>query len=422
MLDINLLRKDIDAVAERLAKRGYILEVGAWQTLEAERKAVQTRTQEQQAKRNQLAKAIGVAKSQKEDASALLAQSQAINAELATAEARLSEISAQMEQRLSMIPNLPHDSVPVGKSDADNVEVRRVGNPKKFAFAVKDHVALGEQLNLLHSEMASKIAGARFNILHKGLARLHEALARFMLDTHVQSHGYAEAYVPYLVNENTLYGTGQLPKFAEDLFGLKDDPYYLIPTAEVSLTNMVRETIIPANDLPQQWVARTPCFRREAGSYGKDMRGLIRQHQFDKVEMVWIAKPEESYACLEKMVAHAEAILQALELPYRVMQLCAGDMGFGASKTYDLEVWLPAQNTYREISSCSNCESFQARRMMARTRNVEGKTEFVHTLNGSGVAVGRALVAVMENYQQEDGSILIPKVLQPYCFNQTVLR
>ncbi len=420
MLDIQTLRNDLAGVAARLKTRGFELDTAHFEQLEAERKTIQTRTQELQAKRNATSKQIGQAKAKGEDVSAIMAEVGALGEELKQLEAKLPQVLAEMDAFLAVIPNMPHASVPVGKSDADNVEVRRFGEIPKFAFEVKDHVSIGEGLGGLDFETASKIAGARFSLLKGPLARLHRALAQFMLDTHTEQHGYTETYVPYMVNADSLRGTGNLPKFEEDLFriprhtGEGEENFYLIPTAEVPVTNMVRDEIVPLEKLPMRFVAHTPCFRSEAGSYGRDTRGMIRQHQFDKVELVQIAHPEQSYELLEQLLGHAETILKRLELPYRVMALCSGDMGFSAAKTYDIEVWLPAQNTYREISSCSNFESFQARRMQARFRNTAGKPELVHTLNGSGLAVGRTLVAILENYQQADGSVRIPAVLRPY--------
>ncbi|MFM9912901.1 MAG: serine--tRNA ligase [Methylophilaceae bacterium] len=415
MLDIQLLRNELDAVAKRLASRGYVLDVMQFSTLEAERKQVQTRTQDLQAKRNASSKQIGIAKSKGEDVTAILAEVASLGDELKADEEELALIQTQMQDLLLTLPNLPHDSVPVGKSEENNVEVRRVGQPKTFDFAVQDHVDVGTPLGL-DFDTGAKLAGARFTLMRGGIARLHRALAQFMLDMQTEEHGYTECYTPYMVNAETLMGTGQLPKFEADLFSLmhNDSKLYLIPTSEVTLTNTVRDTIVALEALPIKLTAHTPCFRSEAGSYGKDTRGMIRQHQFDKVEMVQIVHPEKSYEALEEMVGHAEAILQKLDLPYRVMALCTGDMGFGATKTYDLEVWLPAQNTYREISSVSNCEAFQARRMQARFRNEAGKPELLHTLNGSGLAVGRTLVAVLENYQNADGSVTIPEILRPY--------
>jgi seryl-tRNA synthetase len=419
MLDIQTLRNDLDAVAGRLATRGFVLDTEKFAQLEAERKTIQTRTQELQAKRNSSSKLIGQAKAKGEDVSAIMAEVATLGDELKQAEVQLGEVQSALQQLLEVIPNMPHDSVPVGKSETDNLEVRKVGNIPQFDFAVKDHVDLGEKLGL-DFDTAAKISGSRFSLLKGGLARLHRALAQFMLDTHTEQHGYTETYVPYLVNAASMRGTGQLPKFEEDLFkvprqmGEGEENFYLIPTAEVPVTNMVRDEIVPLEQLPMKFVAHTPCFRSEAGSYGRDTRGMIRQHQFDKVELVQMVHPDESYAALEQLLGHAETILQKLDLPYRVMKLCTGDMGFSAALTYDIEVWLPAQNTYREISSCSNFEAFQARRMQARFRNAQGKPELLHTLNGSGLAVGRTLVAVLENYQQADGSVVIPEVLRPY--------
>lgn len=420
MLDIRLIREDIDAVATALQKRGFTLDVERVRGLEEERKTAQVETQTLQAQRNQRSKAIGQAKAAGEDIQPLKDEIAGLGDKLKTISTRLDEIQGELDTLLLGVPNLLHDSVPAGKSEEDNVEVRRVGTPAEFSFEVKDHVELGESLGQLDFERAAAIAGSRFTSLRGGLASLQRALTQFMLDTHSEQHGYTEVYVPYLVNSESLKGTGQLPKFEEDLFKIEGESnYYLIPTAEVPVTNLVRDQILEPNHLPQRMVTHTPCFRSEAGSYGKDTRGLIRQHQFEKVEMVQIVKPEDSYQALEELTGHAEALLQALELPYRVMTLCAGDTGFSAAKTYDLEVWLPAQNTYREISSCSNCESFQARRLKARWRNPETKKpELVHTINGSGLAVGRTLLAIMENHQNEDGSIAIPTVLQPYMRGQ----
>ena len=416
MLDPQLLRTDLERVAKRLADRPFELDVAGFRALEDERKQVQSRTQELQAQRNALAKQIGQAKSKGEDASALMAQSSAINAELDTLESRLDDIQTRLRAFMSTIPNVPHESVPVGRSSDDNVEVRRVGEPRRFDFEIKDHVDLGAKLGMLDFETATKIAGSRFALMSGPLARLHRAIAQFMLDVHTAEHGYTEVYVPYMVNKDSMYGTGQLPKFEEDLFAVPrgEEKFYLIPTAEVPVTNIVRDEIVPLEKLPLKFVCHSPCFRSEAGSYGKDTRGMIRQHQFDKVELVQIVHPQHSYDALEALTRDAETILQRLELPYRVVTLCTGDMGFSAAKTYDIEVWLPAQNTYREISSCSNFESFQARRLQARFRNEKGKPELVHTLNGSGTAVGRALIAVMETWQNEDGSITVPPALVSY--------
>ncbi len=421
MLDIQALRNDLAGVAARLATRGYQLDAAKFEQLEAERKTIQTRTQELQAKRNAASKQIGQAKAKGEDVSAIMAEVGALGDELKKLESEaLPRVLAEMDAFLSTIPNMPHASVPVGKSEADNVEVRKVGTPPKFDFEVKDHVDVGAPLGL-DFDTGAKLAGARFTFMRGPVAKLHRALAQFMLDTQTAEHGYTECYTPYIVNADTLRGTGQLPKFEADLFAAKKggqegegEALYLIPTSEVTLTNTVRGEIVALESLPIKLTGHTPCFRSEAGSYGRDTRGMIRQHQFDKVEMVQIAHPEKSYEVLEEMVGHAEAILKKLGLPYRVVSLCTGDMGFGATKTFDLEVWLPAQNTYREISSVSNCEAFQARRMQARFRNAAGKPELVHTLNGSGLAVGRTLVAILENYQQADGSVKVPEVLRPY--------
>jgi len=414
MLDIQLLRNDLDGTAQRLQARGFELDVRRFQELEQDRKAVQMRTQELQAKRNQSSKQIGIAKSKGEDVAAIMAEVANLGDELKVGEEKLAVIQSQLNDLLMTIPNLPHDSVPIGKSEADNVEVRRVGTPRTFDFPVKDHVDVGEGLQQLDFETAVKITGARFSLMKGPLARMHRALSQFMLDVHTQAHGYTEVYVPFLVNADSMRGTGQFPKFQDDQFHVCADELFLIPTAEVPVTNIVRDVIVPLEELPLKFVSHTPCFRREAGSYGRDTRGMIRQHQFEKVELVQIVQPEQSYAALETLLGHAEAILQKLELPYRVMALCSGDMGFSAAKTYDLEVWLPAQNTYREISSCSNFEAFQARRMQARYRNEKNKPELVHTLNGSGLAVGRTLVAILENYQNADGSVSIPAVLRSY--------
>ncbi|MYM37412.1 serine--tRNA ligase [Duganella sp. FT94W] len=427
MIDIQLLRKDIANVAARLATRKFQLDVEAFNALESERKAIQMRTEELQGKRNSQSKLIGMMKGKGEDTTALMAEVAGLGDELKANEVKLAELQAQLSDFLQTIPNLPHESVPVGNDESGNVEVRKVGTPRGFDFEVKDHVDIGAPLGL-DFDTATKLTGSRFSVMKGGIARLHRALAQFMLNTHTDEHGYTECYTPYLVNADSLRGTGQLPKFEADLFSVKKggvegegENFYLIPTSEVSLTNIVRDDILAADDLPLKMTAHTPCFRSEAGSYGRDTRGMIRQHQFDKVEMVQVVHPEQSYAALDEMVCHAETILQRLGLPYRVLSLCTGDMGFGATKTYDLEVWLPAQNTYREISSLSNCEAFQARRMQARFRNGQGKPELVHTLNGSGLAVGRTLVAVLENYQQADGSVEIPAVLRPYMGGLTHL-
>lgn len=424
MLDINLLRTDLDQVAARLASRKFILDVEAFSAMENERKVLQTRTQDLQAKRNASSKLIGQAKAKGEDVSAIMADVATLGDELKAAETSLAVLQERINDLMLSMPNLPHESVPAGKDETENEEVLRWGTPRSFDFEIKDHVDLGAPLGL-DFETGSKLSGARFTALRGGMARLHRALAQFMLDTHTLEHGYTEAYTPYLVNAATLVGTGQLPKFEEDLFKVTrpdSEPLYLIPTAEVPVTNFVRDTIVKAEDLPLKFTAHTPCFRSEAGSYGRDVRGMIRQHQFDKVELVQIVHPDDSLSALEVLTGHAEAILQKLELPYRKVNLCTGDMGFGSQKTYDLEVWLPAQNTYREISSCSSMGSFQARRMQARFKNEQGKNELVHTLNGSGLAVGRTLVAVLENYQNADGSVTIPAVLRPYMGGLEALK
>ena len=430
MLDINLLRKDLPSVLARLETRKSpqaFLPVEAFTSLEAERKTIQTRTEELQASRNALSKQIGQLKAKgaagQAEVDAVMAQTADIKSELEASAARLEGIQADMQAMLLNVPNLPHESVPVGKDEHANVVVRSWGTPKAMDFTIKDHVDVGEPLGL-DFDMGVKLSGARFTVMKGPMARLHRAIAQFMLDVQTQEHGYTECYTPYIVNAETLRGTGQLPKFEEDLFAAKKGgqdaqtadsaALYLIPTSEVTLTNFVRDTVLAENQLPMKLTAHTACFRSEAGSYGRDTRGLIRQHQFDKVEMVQIVHPDHSYDALEEMTGHAEAILQKLGLPYRVMSLCTGDMGFGAAKTYDLEVWLPAQNTYREISSCSNCEGFQSRRLQARFKTAQGKNELVHTLNGSGLAVGRTLVAVLENYQNADGSVTVPDVLRPY--------
>lgn len=424
MIDIQLLRKDIGTTAARLTARKFVLDVDAFNVLESERKQIQTRTEELQGRRNALSKQVGMLKGKGEDPSAVMAEVAGIADELKASAERLEHLQSCLQAFMLAVPNLPHESVPVGEDESANVEVRRVGTLPTFDFPVKDHVDIGAALGL-DLDTAVKLTGSRFAVLKGGIARLHRALAQFMLDTHTAEHGYIECYTPYIVNADSLRGTGQLPKFEEDLFAVKkggqsseENPeqatLYLIPTAEVPLTNTVRDSIVAMDDLPIMLTAHSPCFRSEAGSYGRDTRGMIRQHQFDKVEMVQMVHPEQSYDALEQMVGHAENILKKLGLPYRVITLCTGDMGFGASKTYDLEVWLPAQNAYREISSVSNCESFQARRMQARFRNVQGKPELLHTLNGSGLAVGRTLVALLENFQQADGSVAIPEVLLPY--------
>lgn len=416
MLDIQLLRNNLAQVAEGLATRGLVLDTEEFLHLEAERKVLQTQTQILQAQRNSSSKAIGIAKSKGQDIAPIMAEITHLGEELNTAETALNALQPKLNAFLLGLPNLPHASVPVGNSEADNVEVSRFGHPVTMNFSPQDHVDLGEKMGL-DFETASRLSGARFSVLKGDIARLHRALAQYMLDVHTQQHGYIETYVPYLVNSATLQGTGQLPKFEEDLFQVARpgmEPLYLIPTAEVPLTNMVRDQIVALADLPLKFVAHTPCFRSEAGAYGRDTRGMIRQHQFDKVELVQIVLPQHSFDALEELTGHAEAILRALDLPYRKMALCTKDLGFSACKTYDLEVWLPAQHTYREISSCSHFDAFQARRMQARFRNEQGKTELLHTVNGSGLAVGRTLVAVLENYQQTDGSVRIPTVLQPY--------
>ena len=415
MLDIQALRSDLDGVVSQLKKRGFTFDSATFIELESERKTVQTRTQDLQAKRNNASKQIGMAKSKGEDVSVIMAEVAGLGDQLKADETRLSELQVELQNILLNVPNLPHESVPQGASEADNIEVRRVGTPRIFDFEIKDHTDVGTPLGL-DFDTGAKLSGARFTLMRGQIAKLHRALAQFMLDTQTEKHGYTECYTPYMVNAETLIGTGQLPKFEEDLFSLShnDSKLYLIPTSEVTLTNTVRDEIVPQESLPIKLTAHTPCFRSEAGSYGRDTKGMIRQHQFDKVEMVQIVHPAKSYEALEEMVGHAENILKALELPYRVVSLCTGDMGFGAAKTYDLEVWLPAQNTYREISSVSNCEAFQARRLQARFRNESGKPELVHTLNGSGLAVGRTLVAVLENYQNADGSVTVPAVLRPY--------
>jgi seryl-tRNA synthetase len=415
VLDPKLLRSDLTGVAAALKRRGFVLDVAAFAALEERRKAMQIEADRLRAERNANAKAVGQAKSKGQDASALLATGESLGNELQSVDKQLEAIQAEVSDLQLGLPNMLHSSVPEGDDEAANVEVRRWGSPRQFDFTPRDHVALGERIGM-DFEAAGRISGARFVVLHAQLARLHRALAQFMLDLHVDKHGYREAYVPYLVHGAALLGTGQLPKFEADLFAMRGDPgFYLIPTAEVPLTNLVRDQILAPEKLPLKLVAHSPCFRSEAGAAGKDTRGMIRQHQFDKVELVHIVSPEHSYAALEELTSNAEAVLQALQLPYRVLSLCAGDTGPSSAKTYDLEVWLPSQQRYREISSCSNCESFQARRLQARWRSpVSGKPELVHTLNGSGVAVGRALVAVLENYQQEDGSIAVPSVLAPY--------
>jgi seryl-tRNA synthetase len=449
MLDIHLLRTDLEGVAKRLADRPFALDTAAFRALEEERKRVQGRTQELQSKRNALAKQIGQAKAKGGDVAALMAEAAAANTELEGLPKELDAVQARLHALLAVVPNVPHESVPVGLSSEGNVEVRRVGVPRTFGFAPRDHVDLGAGLGGLDFERATKIAGARFVLMTGGVAQLHRALAQFMLDVHTREHGYVEVYAPYMVNKDSMYGTGQLPKFEEDLFAVSTGAvqtaedvaqmeadaktpgamrarlphkFYLIPTAEVPVTNIVRDEIVELERLPLKFVCHTPCFRSEAGAYGKDTRGMIRQHQFDKVELVQIVHPSRSYELLEELTGHAETILRRLELPYRTVTLCTGDMGFSSAKTYDIEVWLPGQNAYREISSCSNFEAFQARRMQARFRNEKGKPEPVHTLNGSGLAVGRTLIAVMENYQNVDGSITVPAALRPYMGGLEAIR
>lgn len=424
MFDPKLLRTDIESTAKKLARRGFALDTAALANLEEKRKRVQVVTQQFQAERNAKSKAIGMAKAKGEDTSTLMKEVADIGAALKQAETELEQIQNELTEIALGVPNIPHESVPDGNSENDNAEIRRWGEPRKFDFQPKDHTDLGEALGLLDFEAAAKISGARFVVLYSGLARMHRALIQFMLDLHTCEHGYIETYVPYLVNAESLRGTGQLPKFEADLFALKGEQnYYLIPTAEVPVTNIVRDLILEARTMPRKFVCHTPCFRSEAGSYGKDTKGMIRQHQFEKVELVQVVRPANSYKALEELTGHAEEVLKRLELPYRVVALCTGDMGFAAAKTYDLEVWLPGQQKYREISSCSNFGDFQARRLQARWRNPEtGKPELVHTLNGSGLAVGRTLVAIMENYQEQDGSIRIPNALRPYLNGLDVIR
>lgn len=420
MLDAQLIRNQLDEVIEKLSYRGFQMDRTHLQDLETKRKQCQIDTEQLQSERNKLSKAIGQAKAQGEESHALMEKVAQIGEQLKSYEAHLETIQTQLNELLLGIPNLPHESVPQGKTSEENMEVRRWGTPKSFRFTPKDHVDLGTHLGLLDFEIATKISGARFSFMRGPLARLHRVLIQFMLDLHTQEHGYQEVYVPYLVNRESLLGTGQLPKFYEDLFHIPLQNYYLIPTAEVPVTNMARDMIWNPDELPAKFVAHTPCFRSEAGSYGKDTRGMIRQHQFEKVELVQFVKPEESYVALEELTHHAEMVLQRLELPYRIMSLCTGDLGFSAAKTYDLEVWLPGQQKYREISSCSNFEAFQARRLKARWRDPKTKkTALLHTLNGSGLAVGRTLVAIMENYQDEGGRIFIPQPLQSYLGGQT---
>ncbi len=424
MLDPKLFRQELDELVEKLKWRGYAFDVDQYQSLENRRKSLQEQTEELQALRNRISKEIGIAKSKNENVKDLMHKVSTLGDEIKLRRSVLSEVQSELQAVLSEIPNQAHDSVPLGMDEESNIEVRQWGSKREVDFTFRDHVDLGESLGMMDYGLASKLSGSRFVVLSGSLAGLHRALAQFMLDTHIRDHGYCEVNVPLLVNQNTLFGTGQLPKFEEDQFKTPEDPpLYLIPTAEVPLTNSVAARIVEDSELPMRLVAHTACFRREAGSYGRDTRGMIRQHQFEKVELVHAVRPDESYEALEIMTGHAETILQKLELPYRVITLCTGDMGFAASKTYDIEVWLPSQQLYREISSCSNTEDFQARRMKARWRNpATGKPELLHTLNGSGVAVGRALIGVMENYQNEDGSITIPEVLRPYMHGKTRLK
>ena len=427
MLDQKLLRQDLENTVAKLAKRGFSLDTDAFTTLENERKSLQEKTQALQAERNTKSKSIGKAKAKGEDIAPLLKEVDGLGEALKASEHALNELQEKLNHLLMSIPNVPHESVPDGKDEDDNVEIRQWGTPRTFDFEIKDHVSVGEETALLNFELAAKITGSRFMVLTGDLAKMHRALIQFMLDTHTEKHGYTETYVPYLVNADSLRGTGQLPKFEEDLFAIKEhegsnQQFYLIPTAEVPVTNIVRDTIVAADDMPLKFTAHTPCFRSEAGSYGRDTRGMIRQHQFEKVELVQIVRAEDSHQALEELTGHAETILQALGLPYRLMNLCGGDIGFSATKTYDLEVWLPGQQKYREISSCSCFEDFQARRLKARWRNPEtGKPELVHTLNGSGLAVGRTLVAILENYQTNDGKIEVPEVLQAYMGGKAVI-
>jgi seryl-tRNA synthetase len=417
MIDVRLLRTDPEAVARNLARRGAKLDVSYVRALEERRKSVQVAADEVRAARNAHAKSVGKAKAQGQDIAPLVAEGEALARKLEGIELELAGVQTEFDDFQLGLPNLLHDSVPDGRDESQNVELRRWGVPREFDFAPLDHVALGEKLGMIDFESAGRISGARFTVLNRGIARLHRALIQYMLDLHTSQHGYTEVYAPYLVLRSTLQGTGQLPKFEADLFRTQsgEQELFLIPTAEVPVTNLVRESIVEGDSLPRRYAAHTPCFRSEAGSYGKDTRGMIRQHQFEKVELVHIVRPEDSYAALEELTGHAERVLQGLELPYRVVALCGGDVGFASTKTYDLEVWLPGQQKYREISSCSNCEAFQARRMQARWRNpATGKPEPVHTLNGSGVAVGRALIAVLENYQQADGSVVVPPALERY--------
>lgn len=423
MLDPRLVRNELDNVVAQLARRGFELDATRFADLEAQRKEIQVRTQELQAERNARSKSIGQAKAKGEDVAPLLAEIGKLGDDLKAAEQELNQLQSELEAIMLGMPNIPHESTPNGKSEDDNVEIRRWGEPISFDFEVKDHVDVGEAIGELDFDTAAKITGSRFAVMSGGIARMHRALIQFMLDLHTTEHGYTETYVPYMVNKDSLRGTGQLPKFEEDLFKLNgEQEYYLIPTAEVPVTNIVRDEIIEADYMPRRFACHTPCFRSEAGSYGRDTRGMIRQHQFEKVELVQVVKAGESHQVLEELTGHAETVLQKLGLPYRVMALCTGDIGFSSAKTYDLEVWLPAQNTYREISSCSNFEDFQARRLQARWRNPEtGKPELVHTVNGSGLAVGRTLVAILENYQQADGSVKVPEALLPYMGGLTTI-
>jgi len=424
MLDVQLLRQDCGAVAKRLRARGFVLDVVAYRKLESQRKAAQVQVQALQSERNSRSKNIGQAKARGQDIKPLLEQVANLGERLEAAEQDLNGVQQLLGDFLLNLPNLPHPSVPQGGGEDDNVVIRHWGSPPQFDFIARDHVDLGEGLGGIDFAAASKLTGARFVVMRGEIARLHRALSQFMLDLHVQEHGYQEVYVPYMVHEDSLYGTGQLPKFGEDLFAVDDErPFYLIPTAEVPLTNLVRDRIVEEHVLPLKWVSHTPCFRQEAGSHGKDTRGMIRQHQFDKVEMVQVVRPQDSEQALEQLTRNAEAVLQQLQLPYRVVSLCTGDLGFSATKTYDLEVWLPGQGKYREISSCSSTDAFQARRMQARWRNPgTGRPELVHTLNGSGLAVGRTLVAVLENYQQADGSITIPEAVRPWMAGMTAIK
>ena len=424
MLDAKLLRSDPDAVARNLARRGFVLDVARFRALEERRKAAQVAADEVRGARNAHAKTVGKAKAQGQDIASLVAEGEALARRLEALEAEQTAVQAEFDEVVLGLPNTLHESVPDGRDETANVELRRWGSPREFSFTPLDHVAIGEKLGLIDFEAAGRISGARFVVLKGGVARLHRALIQYMLDTHTSRHGYTEVYAPYLVARQALVGTGQLPKFEADLFRVAsgDQELFLIPTAEVPVTNLARESILEAGTLPRRYVAHTPCFRSEAGSYGKDTRGMIRQHQFEKVELVQIVRPEESYAALEELTSHAERVLQGLDLPYRVVALCSGDVGFGSAKTYDLEVWLPGQQAYREISSCSNCEAFQARRMQARFRNAQGKPELVHTLNGSGLAVGRTLVALLENHQLPGGGIRVPEALRPYLRGVSELR